>query len=98
MHLVHIFLLPHPRGVQLPGHTAGLVAASVAPGDSIEHVSVHPRTLPFPVVGVYVRANTLETAEASATAAWQRASQCDTELREWHFLCAQGVPKAVDMS
>lgn len=97
MHLVHIFLLPHPRGMRLPGRTARLVASSVAPGDTIEHVSLHPCTLPLPVVGVYVHAETMETAEASAAVAWQRASERDAELREWRFLYAQGVPKTVDM-
>ncbi|GAA0380410.1 hypothetical protein [Streptomyces blastmyceticus] len=62
MYLVHA-RLQGPPGASLPLETRSLVRSQIRDGDGVEHVTVHPHALPHPVVGLYVRADSLAAAE-----------------------------------
>ncbi|GGT65149.1 hypothetical protein P6B95_00380 [Streptomyces atratus] len=90
MYLVHLRLLPHPEGEQLPASTAALLTQGRdADADRIEHVSLHADAQPCPVVGVYVQAANLERAEAAAERAWTRAVVAHPPLAHWKLLSAE---------
>ncbi|MGW6058577.1 hypothetical protein [Streptomyces sp. NPDC055189] len=82
MYLVHIHLRPLDVGGSLPGDTAATVM-SAGSGAGLEHVAVHLRSGAHPVIGVYVRAATLQAAEAVTEDAWWRASATDRSLSAW---------------
>ncbi|MFJ9743151.1 hypothetical protein [Streptomyces sp. NPDC101166] len=55
----------------------------------VEHISLHPQARPGPVIGVYVHARDLATAESVAEQAWQRATALDPTLLEWRLVSAE---------
>jgi N-acetylglutamate synthase-like GNAT family acetyltransferase len=99
MYLVHVHLGPHPDGRRLPGTatTAALAgcAAAAAGAGRLEHVSVHADAPAHPVVGVYLRAASLEAAEGAAEALWRCAAASHPWLEDWEFRCAE-VPLLPD--
>ncbi|WP_432122388.1 hypothetical protein [Streptomyces sp. S1] len=83
MYLVHVGLrAPAPR-VSPHELTAPLVRSHVHPEDRAEHISVHPRALPHPVIGVYLRAASLAEAEAWAADLVDRVLARCPELSGW---------------
>jgi hypothetical protein len=89
MYLVHILLRPPCDGTALPADTGTVLTASAADGMRVEHVTVHARGRPFPVIGVYVHATTLRAAEATAEDLWWRACADERTLRRWTLLRAE---------
>jgi hypothetical protein len=85
MYLVHLHLRradgspPSP----LPERIGTEVRAAAAAQDRVEHVAVHADALPHPVLGVYVVADRVEDAEASAARAWERALVRHPEFGGW---------------
>ncbi|ANZ13862.1 hypothetical protein SNOUR_02710 [Streptomyces noursei ATCC 11455] len=65
MYLIHAHL-QGPPGASLPLETRSLVRSQTHDGDGVEHVTVHPDAVPHPVVGLYVRADSLAAAESRA--------------------------------
>lgn len=88
MYLVHA-RLHGPPCVSLPSETRSLVRARVSGEDGIEHVAVHPHALPHPVIGLYVRAESLAVAEAQATRVCRRLLRDCAEFAGWSLLVAQ---------
>ncbi|GGS81712.1 hypothetical protein GCM10010253_65480 [Streptomyces badius] len=86
MYLVHLTLAP-PGVSPLPAET-GRVLAARAP-DVLEHVSVHPRARPHPVVGLFLRVASLEEAETTAERIWERAAAACPQLAGWHLRRAE---------
>jgi hypothetical protein len=85
MYLVHLHLRPtgsSPPRV-LPGRIASGLRAAARAEDGVEHVAVHEDARPYPVLGVYVVADRLEEAEASATRVWDRALASCPDLGGW---------------
>ncbi len=72
MYLVHARLLG-PPGSPLPAAAREVVNAQARPQDGLEHTAVHPDAWPHPVIGLYVRAVNLASAEARAFALVRRA-------------------------
>ncbi|WP_411105200.1 hypothetical protein [Streptomyces sp. cmx-4-9] len=89
MHLVHIYLRPPECGRPLPRETEELLAGSAADADGCELVVAHPQVEPHPVVGVYIRASSLEAAEERAGAIWHSASAVHPQLRPWVLVRAE---------
>jgi hypothetical protein len=89
VYLVHLHLLARQRGLLLPSHTATLITECADDELRIEHVNVHPYALPGPVIGVFVHATSLVTAEAMAAGAWRCASAAETQLLNWQILRAE---------
>ncbi|MGW6565219.1 hypothetical protein [Streptomyces sp. NPDC054975] len=83
MYLVHIHLRPPADGPPLPRDTDRLVAGSAVAADGFELAVAHPRVRPHPVVGVYLRARSLEAAEECAGSIWRRAVARHPQLRAW---------------
>ncbi|WP_433399570.1 hypothetical protein [Streptomyces sp. CA-146814] len=50
---------------------------------------MHPHVLPHPVVGFYVRAESLLEAEAAALSLWHRARAGVVELQGWEAVRAE---------
>ncbi|MFI6725988.1 hypothetical protein [Streptomyces atratus] len=50
---------------------------------------MHPGTLPHPIVGFYVHADSLKEAEAAALSLWCHASSAVAELRAWELVRAE---------
>ncbi|MCX5382580.1 hypothetical protein [Streptomyces sp. NBC_00083] len=87
MYLVHARLLG-PPGAPLPLDTLDLVNAGARPDDGLEHVAVHPAARPHPVIGLYVRADSLAAAEHRAFALCRRALK-ERAFGGWSLLNAQ---------
>jgi hypothetical protein len=89
VYLVHLRLLPHPAGELLPERIATLMTkGGAADVDGVETVALHPTAQPCPVVGVYVRAESLVAAEAAAVRAWGRAVLAHPPLAQWELISA----------
>jgi hypothetical protein len=89
MYLVHVLLQRRLDGVLLPSGTADDVAACARDVAGLEHVVVHADTRPHPVIGLYVRAATLEAAEQIALVVWRCALNDLHWLRAWTLLRAE---------
>ncbi|MGW1889938.1 hypothetical protein ACWCP6_06665 [Streptomyces sp. NPDC002004] len=90
MYLVHVHLASHPRGDILPGRpTVAAIAGCGAGVDGFEHVSVHTEAGPAPVIGMYLRASSLEAAEAAAETLWWRSCTAHPWLYAWEFRRAE---------
>ncbi|MFD5144363.1 hypothetical protein [Streptomyces sp. NPDC058401] len=87
MYLVHA-RFQGPPGVVLPPRAASVVCALAHEGDGIEHVVAHPRALPHPIVGLYVRAGSLAQAESNAAGLCRRVLEHE-EFAGWALLLAQ---------
>ena len=87
-YLVHMHLAPRGPGVILPAHTASaIVCAANHPG--VLHVVAHPLAQPQPIVGLYIREETLDQAEASARHIWQHAVAAQPWLGHWQLVRAE---------
>lgn len=88
MYLVHLRLRSAGRR-ELPGEAAGWVRAAARTADGVEHATLHPHALPYPVMGVYVLAERIEQAEDQAARACRRALADRPELQGWQLVDAQ---------
>ncbi|MEU9047758.1 MULTISPECIES: hypothetical protein [unclassified Kitasatospora] len=88
MYLVHAALQPVPPGRPLPGDARELLWAAVRPEDRVEHVVVHPDAVPDPVLGVYVLAESLASAEHRASEFCRRALVAVPEFAGWKAMKA----------
>ncbi|MGW2426489.1 hypothetical protein ACWC0C_46220 [Streptomyces sp. NPDC001709] len=88
MYLVQLTLAP--RGDAHPPAEAELKQAlhDAAP-DIVEHVSVHTQTRPHLVVSLFLRAASLDEAEAAAKRIWQHATANCTLLAAWSLRRAE---------
>ncbi|WP_133912165.1 hypothetical protein [Streptomyces sp. NBC_00582] len=50
---------------------------------------MHPATAPHLIIGFYVRADSLEEAEAAARSLWYHAGSAVEELRAWELVRAE---------
>ncbi len=96
MYLVHARLRaprplspPAPGFCLLPTETGRWAMSLAVPTDGVEHVAVHPRALPHPVLGLYLLADRLEAAEESARVLVARTLAAHPELSGWKLLGAQ---------
>ncbi|MGC0422786.1 hypothetical protein [Embleya sp. AB8] len=80
MYLIHARLRPR-AGRALHDDTGTLVLSSARPGEGIEHVAFHPDAKPLPVLGLFVTADSLAAAEATALAVCRRAIREQDALR-----------------
>ncbi|KJK45328.1 hypothetical protein ACFCYM_11630 [Streptomyces sp. NPDC056254] len=64
-------------------------SAADAGADGFELAVAHPAAQPHPVVGVYMRAPSLEAAEEGAAAVWRAAAATHPQLRPWGLLRAE---------
>ncbi|MFJ9344355.1 hypothetical protein ACIRP0_34505 [Streptomyces sp. NPDC101733] len=87
MYLVHARLRA-PLGVPLPPETRSLVRSGVREEDGIEHVAVHPHASPHPVIGLYVRVESLAAAEARAARVCRRVLRECAEFTGWSLVVA----------
>lgn len=71
---------------------------SATPRDGVEHVVVHAEVRPGPVVGLFLRAPDLRTAEATAQALWFRARSARSWLRNWELRGAEAPLLPLDVS
>ncbi|MFJ2897795.1 hypothetical protein ACIO87_23255 [Streptomyces sp. NPDC087218] len=94
MYLIHVRLGP-PQGESLPSGVSELIQAVAVPGDGLEHVAVHPETAAGPVLGLFITADHLEAAEATAAALCLRAVGVCPDLRGFEVLAwhAEMVPQ-----
>src|SRR5687768_8237845 len=90
VYLVHVRLFPPSAAAELPADTAAAVAELSAGG--VEHVCVHGRARPLPVIGMYLRGETPIAAEAAAEQAWLAAQRGHARLSGWHFIIAKAPP------
>jgi hypothetical protein len=86
MYLVQLTLAPSgdahpPAGIKQALHDA-------AP-DVVEHVSVHTQTRPHLVVSLFLRAASLDEAEAAAKRIWQHATTSCSPLAAWSLRRAE---------
>jgi hypothetical protein len=89
MYLVHVHLWPHPGGCDLPDTTASVIADCGSDITGFEHVSVHSPNDSAPVVGIYLRAPTLEAAELAAESLWRHSCTAYPWLCGWKFRRAE---------
>ncbi|MGC9437697.1 hypothetical protein [Streptomyces sp. WG5] len=82
MYLVHVRLCG-PPGRPLPPDAHTLVLSHAQDDDGLEHVCLHPHARPDPVLGLYLIADTLDTAETKAVALCNRALLGTPELDAW---------------
>lgn len=89
MYLVHIHLDPPPDGSRLPPRTHELMTGAAPEDAGLEFVVLHPEAEPHPVLGLYVRAPSLEVAEGRACVIWQRSQRAHPVLRRWSLIKAE---------
>ena len=92
MYLIHVTLQPagpSVRAAELPVNAGEMLFSVALPEERIEHVAVHSRALPHPVVGVYVLAGRIEEAEDRATRFCGRALAACPAFAGWHPVRAQ---------
>ncbi|MEU5092816.1 hypothetical protein [Streptomyces sp. NPDC021356] len=88
MYLVQLTLAP--AGDARPPAEAELKQALHAAAPNIvEHVSVHTQTRPHLVVSLFLRAASLNEAEAAAKRIWQHAAASCTPLAAWSLRRAE---------
>ncbi|GGU24830.1 hypothetical protein [Streptomyces lavendofoliae] len=80
MYLVHL-VVSRPGDALLPAEIKQMLEAT-AP-DVLEHVSVHLRSRPDPVIGLFLRVASLNEAESTAEQIWVRAAAACPQLAEW---------------
>ncbi len=85
MYLIHLHLHSSEYG-DLPEQAGEWLRAVALPEEGVEHVTVHGRALPDPVLGVFVIADRLELAEQRAAAVCQRALAVREELHGWELI------------
>ncbi|MFJ4473150.1 hypothetical protein ACIP2X_37440 [Streptomyces sp. NPDC089424] len=95
MYLVHVHLRGPLSGDRLPQSTAADITRHVSGREGLIHVSVHPDPENRPVVGLYLRATTLEEAETAAERLWQLVQTALRPLSAWELLRAE-VPLLTD--
>ncbi|MFD7988403.1 hypothetical protein ACFV4M_34225 [Kitasatospora indigofera] len=88
MYLVHARLRA-PAGAELHASAGSLLRAFAVPADGLEHVAVHPRAEPDPVLGLYLLSPSLEEAEACAARLCRRAFDTLPRLAGWQLLSAR---------
>ncbi|MFJ8011882.1 hypothetical protein [Streptomyces sp. NPDC096339] len=89
MYLVHIHLQPPSDGISLPPGTPELVTVAAPEEAGLELAVLHADVEPHPVLGLYVRAPSLEAAEGRACEIWQRSFQAHPVLRRWSLIKAE---------
>ncbi|OEJ24416.1 hypothetical protein AR457_07600 [Streptomyces agglomeratus] len=89
MYLVHIHLVPHPRGDLLPDCTRAAITAAAADIAEVVHIALHPDAKPGPVIGVYLAFDSLRAAEAAALDIWDAARCRHAYLRNWELVRAE---------
>ncbi|MEU7553075.1 hypothetical protein AB0B01_12125 [Streptomyces sp. NPDC044571] len=90
MYLVHVHLDPHPGSDLLSEEDATRLAAAAATTSAdVIHVAVHGDARSHPVVGVFLRAADIESAEAAAAELWRRAADGHPRLRDWRLRRAE---------
>ncbi|MGE7386412.1 hypothetical protein ACQKM2_13145 [Streptomyces sp. NPDC004126] len=82
MYLVHTGLRA-PCDASVPTDLRSLIRSRLGPDDGIEHVSVHPRALPDPVIGLYLCAGSLREAEDRAAGLVRLLLSRCPELAGW---------------
>ncbi|MFE7135976.1 hypothetical protein ACFVIM_34515 [Streptomyces sp. NPDC057638] len=80
MYLVHAHLATG-TGAELPREALGLVRASALRGRGVQHIACHPDGPAGPVLGVFVMAETVESAEARVATLCRRALRIVPALR-----------------
>ncbi|MEW2514835.1 hypothetical protein [Streptomyces sp. NPDC046870] len=90
MYLVHAHL-ELPPGSHLPPEVRELVRSSLAPGDRVEHVSVHVRSPIRLTLGLYMLADGVEEAEHRAVRVCTRLL-CEVPQLARARLTGAGVP------
>jgi hypothetical protein len=88
MYLVQLTLAP-PGDAHPPAGAELKQALHDAAPDIIEHVSVHTQTRPHLVVSLFLRAASLDEAEAAAKRIWQHATANCTLLAAWSLRRAE---------
>ncbi|MFI5532348.1 hypothetical protein ACIA8O_27820 [Kitasatospora sp. NPDC051853] len=83
MYLIHVELRQSAQGGELPPDTAELIRAAARPSDRLEHVVVHERVVPHPVVGLFLIADDLHQAEQRAAGLADRAVHSHPTLLGW---------------
>ena len=89
MYLVHIHLGPHPAGRPLPDLAADVLQFCATDADRLELTCVHPDALPHPVIALFLIAESLATAEATAHDLWRRTVIAYPHLSAWAVRSAQ---------
>ncbi|MFD5461596.1 hypothetical protein ACFWIQ_02050 [Kitasatospora sp. NPDC127059] len=88
MYLVHVALQPGSPGRPLPHDARELLLAAIRPEDRVEHVVVHPYATPDPVLGLYLLADSLTSAERRASAFCRRALATVPPFAGWRAMTA----------
>ncbi|MEV0218272.1 hypothetical protein [Streptomyces sp. NPDC050704] len=88
MYLVHARLRTR-GGRDLPADAGISVLSQALPEERVEHVAVHPRAVPHPVLGLYLIADRLEVAERRAAEVCRRALLRCPQLAGWELVSAQ---------
>ncbi|WP_309053180.1 hypothetical protein [Streptomyces sp.] len=96
MYLVHAHLRPPAQGGELPSDVRALVHGCARPGEGVEHVSVHGDVPSAPVLGLFLLAESLARAEASAAAVCGRLLESRPELSGWTLLRAEAPLIVID--
>jgi hypothetical protein len=86
MYLVHLALAP-PGDALLPADIRQLLESG-AP-EVLEHVSVHAQERPHPVIGLFLRVDTLSEAETTAERIWAHAAAASPQLVDWSLRRAE---------
>jgi hypothetical protein len=89
VYLVHLHLRPLRRDARLPASTAAVIEKCAAAADGVLHVSIHPEPPARPVVGIYLRAPSLQVAEATAAQLWRQAGALSRTLDAWTLARAE---------
>ncbi len=89
MYLVHVSIRQRSSGAALPHAAAELITRVCAGRGGFEHLSVHADARPHPVLGFYLRADSLAEAEAAAGSLWRHAALCVAQLSDWELVRAE---------
>ncbi|MFD3547487.1 hypothetical protein ACFWUW_18115 [Streptomyces sp. NPDC058655] len=89
MYLVHVHLRPPASAPRLPDATARLLILLAEGREAVTHVSVHPDPPTHPVIGLFLRADSLAEAEASAQRLWHHLHHARHPLAAWTLLRAE---------
>ncbi|KIF72777.1 hypothetical protein QR77_41645 [Streptomyces sp. 150FB] len=94
MYLVHLTLAP--SGDAHPPAEIKQALHDAAP-DVVDHVTVHTQTRPHLVVSLFLRAASLDEAEAAAKRIWQHATTRCSPLAAWSLRRAEVPLHPYDM-